>query len=303
MSCLHPVLADYRGLREDGKKHIKILSRFDDFQTIEEAREKYQLFGHQLMFLPCGTCPACLKVRKRQWSVRCQFEALEYEQNCFITLTYDEKHCPKKLIKRDKDLFIKSLRNKGFKFRYFGCGEYGSITGRPHYHLILFGWMPPDCKPSHKSDSGYWQYTSKIISDSWKKGLCTVADFSPETAGYVAGYVEKKLLDDKNDSFIFMSNRPGIGREWIESHLGKVYSYDSLVVKFGSHIMSVPRYFDKVAEANDLYIEDIKEMRMLNAIKAYKRGMHDFQCFTFEELFAHQLSIEEMNNIRRKRGL
>lgn len=299
MSCLHPLLAVYTGDNDNGTKRIKILNRIDDVTSIEDAKLRYEKFGHKLFLLPCGQCLACKKNRKRQWSVRCQFEALEHKDNCFITLTYDDNHLPKKLIKRDYQLFFKALRNHGYQFRFFGCGEY-SPKGRPHFHICLFGFIPDDLKPSHKSDSGFMQYTSNLISSCWKKGLCTVAEFSPETASYVAGYVDKKLNDD---SFTFMSRKPGIGRAWIEKNIGKVYSYDSLVVNFGGHVMGIPRYFDKVAAEHDLYLEDIKEVRVQNALLSQARAFHDLECLTFEDLFSKKLSIEQLKAARIRRNL
>lgn len=42
--------------------------------------------------LPCGKCIGCLLERSRQWAVRCIHEASLHNQNCFLTLTYDDYH-------------------------------------------------------------------------------------------------------------------------------------------------------------------------------------------------------------------
>ncbi len=75
-----------------------------------------------------------------------------------MTLTYDDEHLPindyvdsdgvihgkPTLRKRDVQLFLKRLR-KNYKYdnhiKYFCCGEYGGKTFRPHYHLIIFGFL------------------------------------------------------------------------------------------------------------------------------------------------------------------
>ena len=68
-----------------------------------------------------------------------------HEDNCFITLTYDDLHCPEdhSLVLRDIQLFVKTPKKIG-KFRFFHAGEYGAITHRPHYHMCIFGYRPSD---------------------------------------------------------------------------------------------------------------------------------------------------------------
>ncbi len=90
--------------------------------------------------VPCGQCISCRLKKAREWSIRIMNECSYYEKNCFLTLTYDEEHLPSSysISKRELQLFLKKLRKK-CKFRYFGSGEYGDKSMRPHYHIILFG--------------------------------------------------------------------------------------------------------------------------------------------------------------------
>ena len=92
-------------------------------------------------YVPCGKCIGCLKKRRKDWTTRCIHEARKYEENCFVTLTYNESYLPETfdMVKRDVQLFIKRLRKKGYKFRYYGCGESGDRFGRKHAHLVIFG--------------------------------------------------------------------------------------------------------------------------------------------------------------------
>lgn len=98
--------------------------------------------------LPCGKCIGCRLEHSRKWAVRCVLEASCHAQNCFVTLTYADEHLPPdgSLCKRDLTLFLKRLRKSrpGQKIRYFACGEYGERLRRPHYHLILFNYLPDD---------------------------------------------------------------------------------------------------------------------------------------------------------------
>lgn len=92
--------------------------------------------------VPCGKCVACLVNKRGDWIFRLQMEMkFSKRKALFVTLTYDQKHCPEKLDKRHLQLFLKRLRKHypAGQIRYYAVGEYGSKMGRPHYHLILFG--------------------------------------------------------------------------------------------------------------------------------------------------------------------
>ncbi len=93
--------------------------------------------------LPCGQCIGCRLERSRQWAMRCMHEAQLHENNCFITLTYDNTHLPSdgSLHYKDFQLFIKRLRKKfgNTRIRYYMAGEYGENFGRPHFHACIFG--------------------------------------------------------------------------------------------------------------------------------------------------------------------
>lgn len=134
-------------------------------------------------------------------------ESLCHEQSSFLTLTYASDQLPK-----DGSLDPKHVKDwlKRFRFsihpvkvRYFLCGEYGSETGRPHYHASLFGIGP--------------EY-QELVRSTWGKGHVLLAEFNEKTAQYVAGYVVKKLthkddpwLKGRYPEFSRMSLRPGIG--------------------------------------------------------------------------------------------
>ena len=100
--------------------------------------------------VPCGSCIICRKRKANALAVRA---IMETESTgfapLFITLTYNPEHLPKNeygyetLRKSDLQLFFKRLRslldNQSIphSLRYLACGEYGSKTKRPHYHLLL----------------------------------------------------------------------------------------------------------------------------------------------------------------------
>ena len=65
----------------------------------------------QFIQIPCGKCIGCRIDYKRSWADRLTYHSFGKEDNSyFITLTYDEGHCPKRLKKVHLSNFIKRLR-------------------------------------------------------------------------------------------------------------------------------------------------------------------------------------------------
>lgn len=104
------------------------------------------------------------------------------------------------LVPNDITLFLKRLRkrvdsdNPGQRLRYFCVGEYGSKLGRPHYHLIIFGWRPSDLV-IHEVRKNYTIYRSPTLERIWTYGFSTIGDVNAGVAKYCARYVTKKLND------------------------------------------------------------------------------------------------------------
>ena len=214
---------------------------------------------------PCGKCFECRSKRVREWSFRIAMEASLYEKNCFVTLTYDDKHLPsdKKIHYEDVQKFLKRLRKKIGYVRFFACGEYGARFARPHYHIILFGYCPDDLVYFFTDNQGDNIYQSSFISDIWKQGYITVGvNLNIKTAKYCAKYLQKGV-----DPCLRMSLKPGIG--WQAFDLSALAS-DKIYID-GSYI-KIPNYFlRKLGEApcyTDI-IQNIKDNRVKNALSAY----------------------------------
>ena len=242
----------------------------------------------QVYPIPCGKCPSCIKSYRRAWSIRCEAEARSHSKNCFITLTYDPAHCDGVLHREHLLQFIKKLRNRGYSIRYFGCGEY-SPDNRPHYHIILFGYMPDDLTLISKSKTGFYLFKSKFVESLWQKGLCTIQEFDSGVAAYVAGYVDKKMTD--KTGFLVMSNKPGIGHDYFIKNLFKLYEHDNYVSKNG-FIAPLPRYVDKIADAFFMDISDVKDDRAdkQNVLSLAQLNAHQFKYF--EQVYALNGGIE-----------
>lgn len=164
----------------------------------------------------CGQCMPCRINRRRIWTARLMYEALTHADSCFVTLTYNDEHLPEggTLVPSDLRNYVKRLRKtvSPLKIRFYGVGEYGEQTQRPHYHLALYG-LGIDA--------------IHVIADCWSLrgvplGHVHVGTLTAESARYIGGYVTKKLtnindelvqkiLNGRHPEFARMSNRPGIG--------------------------------------------------------------------------------------------
>ena len=140
--------------------------------------------------VPCGRCIGCRLDRSLSWAVRCIHEASLYDENCFITLTFDDKHLGDgSLHVSDFQKFMKRFRQfvSPRIIRFFHCGEYGAKFSRPHHHACIFNYDFPDKKPFGKDI-----YTSEILQSLWPFGFSTVGRVTMQSAAYVARYVLKK---------------------------------------------------------------------------------------------------------------
>lgn len=255
MSCYHPLRAVVLGTKPNGKLNIRI---------IKDSDFSYEAEGFEYIKIPCGKCIGCRLKYSRVWADRCMAEASYYDNNVFLTLTYDNEHLPKPLegsninplVKRDLQLFVKRLRKRlpDQKIRYFACGEYGSTTFRPHYHLILFNCKLDDVELLVKNEKDYRYYTSKIISDCWKYGFHIITKVNWSTCAYVARYVVKKKIGKGAEiyekynfppEFTLMSRRPGIGKQFFEDNAIDIY-YDGafLSTEEGAHRIYPNKYYD-----------------------------------------------------------
>lgn len=260
MPCYSPIAGWYsRELNDNGKRPI-VFDMRDGFTDMAVS-------------LPCGKCVGCLLDKSREWALRCMHESSLHEDNCFITLTYNDDNLPidNSLNKSHFQKFFKRLRKKyGKGIRYLHCGEYGGITGRPHYHCAVFGWRPTDLVV-HKSTSYGKLYESEILAQLWRKGFVTVTELTYETCAYVARYVVKKQEDDTDygllqKPYITMSNRPGIGYGWYAKYKTDVFPDDFIVHQ--NKKQKPPRYYiEKFGLTNKLEYAKVKLKRKIASLE------------------------------------
>lgn len=279
----------------------------------------------QLVSAPCGQCIHCRLNYARQWSIRIAHERLKYGSNCcFLTLTYSDQFLPadRSVHKSELQKFFKRLRKQlGVKkIRYFACGEYGGLFGRPHYHVCLFG-VPVDSKIFRNRHVHYekgkpcgWH----ADLDSWRDpdsheylGKVHVGSLTPESANYVAGYILKKVKGKYaaeyyanlgiEPEFVLMSRKPGIGEDYVVKH--KDYYQVNRYVTIKGTKYPLPRYYVNKAgvkfsplEAIQTKIDDYKKFHD----DCISKGMTHSQMIQYADDLLVQMEKETRAKLKMK---
>lgn len=254
MPCTHPL----RGYRDpaSGKVRFPISGAFPNHPGYAEVS--------------CGQCITCRLEHSRQWAVRIMHEAETHRRNCFLTLTYDDDHLPpdRSLRLDDFQRFVKRVRKRygPGSMRYFHCGEYGALRGRPHYHAAVFGldWTDSDL-PEHRRKSSLFSnrggnpvFTHPALEELWPDGLAVVGALTFESAAYVARYICDKVTgpaafdhySGRTPEYTTMSRRPhGIGKAWLDQFRADVYPRDEVIVR--GKPARPPKYYDRLLELDD----------------------------------------------------
>lgn len=138
------------------------------------------------------------------------------------------------MVKDDLQKFFKRVRKK-YKCKHYSVGEYGSKTGRPHYHSVVFGVL----------------LTQEELQEFWPLGQVMVGTSTEASIKYVAGYVSKKLgiypgdKADRPPEFQVMSQ--GIGKQWAQENLVDTLLEGALVLR--GRKLPIPRtYVDWMEE-------------------------------------------------------
>lgn len=345
MPCYHPLKGFIKGFKDNGTYDLKITSyetdhveedyqgRFTDAPSRDRGVNCKRIISDYLT-IPCGQCFGCRLERSRQWADRLSLELKNYDSNYFITLTYDDDHLPSSeivikdtgeviethsLVKEDYQKFLKRLRKAhgelypDRKIRYFGCGEYGDHTFRPHYHLIMMNMVIPDLKfkqEKTKGDLSYRYYESEWLDNIWKNGHVMIGAATWETVAYTARYVMKKLTGKRAEEyehlgiipeFCTMSRRPGIARDYYEENFDKIWQQDKIYVSTsrGSHGFSPPRYYRYLFDID--CPDESRKLRNIN--RHYAEVMKKIKLESTSLSYLELLDIEEKRKKRSVKAL
>lgn len=227
--------------------------------TLENAKGKHAInFTFRTdrspdYFIPCGKCEGCRARQRQDWAIRMAHESQSWDRNSFLTLTYDEEHCPEKINKHDIQTFLKRLRkHSDRKIRYYITGEYGERTRRPHYHAIIFN----EDFLGGAYDISDKLYGNKWLDSIWKNGTTTIAPFSFATAMYTAGYCAKKISDP--DTFALQSRNPPIGREWVKANHDNIRRNKNVVIS--GQEFTIPLVYMNWLRGDETFLNIKKEL-------------------------------------------
>jgi hypothetical protein len=204
------------------------------------------------MAVPCGKCFQCINARIQGWAARLEKEADFSKSAFFITLTYDEENVPytpngwQTVLKYDLQKFFKRLRKREKeKIKYYAVSEYGGITLRPHYHILLFN------------------ATVENIEKAWEHGHIHYGNLEAASVRYCLKYMEKDRIephpdDDRENIKAYMSK--GLGKAYLNDktlkwHRDDLYNRCYYPLPDGKKA-SLPRYYKE-----KLYtVDERKEM-------------------------------------------
>lgn len=233
--------------------------------------------GGRRLFVPCGKCNFCLESRRADWTIRLRNQQKESASAHFITLTYAEEVIPltplglPTLQKSDLQLFFKGIRNymtrnstyienyeknglKWPKFKYYAVGEYGTVGGRPHYHIISFNIDPK---------------TIEQIEIIWGKGRCQVAECNPATIHYTTKYVINKDFHDVDTQKPFSLSSQDLGLDYVKKNAKWHVENQNFYVVSDEHKKRLPRYYkDKIFNSWE---------KQIHAAKQEKRVRDEFE--------------------------
>lgn len=163
--------------------------------------------------VPCGKCIECSDAKRNDLFVRASYEYHNLIRHngaaYFVTLTYNNKCVPRFrhrtcFNRSDVTNFLRRLRARHFKFcktfgydyhgiRYFVTSEYGHETHRPHYHMVIFSYLPIN------------QYLIPyLVKSTWYYGMVNVQTLESNVGiHYVAKYAGKDINNVRGDFDIY----------------------------------------------------------------------------------------------------
>ena len=242
-----------------------------------ECYNKIYIAKNDIM-VNCGKCLNCISNKKREYGLRASVEIEKFQNKIFATLTYNDLTVPynvnankeAKLSLREEHAknFIKRVRQQlkrdfsGNQLKYFMCGEYGSQTLRPHYHIV----------------AGSEGAITSIIKNKWEYGETKIERIiSRKAISYTVGYTDKKIYQKtyagRDDTFHKFS--VGMGKDWFHKQWeeGKITA-EHYYIETQNYIQALPIYFKNLIK-KQFYAEDLLNFRIGKNEKVWGKGKMD----------------------------
>lgn len=198
---------------------------------------------------PCNRCILCLDSKRAEYERRLLFEASDYPNMAFFTLTYDNAHLPAcGLYRKHVSSWLKLFRIRlerlapffnidpsRLHFRCFYVGEYGTKrTCRAHYHGLIFFKNQLTPIENYFFSSVFWDRKTHTkdfgLSRCWQHGFMRSFSFvrnAEASSRYISKYILKQshnyVPEDKNPHFVCGPSRGGgLGCSKLEAHVHNI---------------------------------------------------------------------------------
>ena len=204
-------------------------------------------------FVACRNCWQCLETKVDDWVGRNIAESKTAKAAHVVTLTYgqdnktgDIDHIRAAVLTySDVQKMLKWMHHE-YPVRYFVVGEYGSLKGRAHWHIILY-WQ--DKVPEHKLRENFMQ-------KHWPHGWSYWDHMSPESIRYACKYLLKDPADENKQGWGPMpSKKPPLGHEYFK--------------------ILADRYVEQRLSPQDLFYSFPDVKRVSTAVRARTRSQFD----------------------------
>lgn len=293
--------------------------------------------ANQLIRVPCGRCYGCLRRKQRELALRLSHDLEDNScfDSIFVTLTFDDEHLIRDYVdvetgayypmpsitKECLQKFMKRLRknlnydSRETKLSYYGSGEYGDETKRPHAHFIIYLYGKNTCQMSLKDAiKKSWTFCKWDFVNEEK---CLQSGIGDGAKMYVAKHQMKKCQGTYLQYPYFQLRSKGIGKLFFKRD-NDIDFADKNGFLYYDRIKKapVPRYYrDKLSicvmtdgEIRKKFNDDSERdwQQMQRAYKYYKQShqnvtFEDFAKKYFKKLLNDQTYSEEYAQLMYKK--
>jgi len=162
----------------------------------------------------CRECWQCREHKINDWVGRNIAENKTASSSNFVTLTYGhdmtygsvDHERAAILTYSDVQKFFKRLRKAGHNCRYFCVGEYGSLKGRAHWHILIY-WL---------GKAPQFNLDTRESSKFWDHGFVRWEQLNSSSIRYACKYLQKDMGKLARQAHLAMSKKPPLGHEFFQ---------------------------------------------------------------------------------------